>query len=64
MPVSGEVRHESSDFSFAHLGKMSNIVEEDVLLDPVDVCLFSFMAVVPKPDDGAHLLEKLWHGRP
>src|SRR5512144_2436701 len=58
MGFTGEAGEELGNFFFAHLGRMPFVVEKDEPLDPVNVALFSFGTIMPRPDCVADLIEQ------
>ncbi len=58
MGVTGEAGKKVRDLYFAHLRWVPLIVEEDKPLDPTDICFLRHVAIVPRTDGLAHLIEK------
>ena len=56
MPLDGKMAEEGCDFFFAHLGRMTLLMEEDVAPDPVQIELFSAQGHPKVPADAIEQL--------
>jgi hypothetical protein len=53
------MRQEGADFGRSHLGRVPLAVKQDVMSNPVEVSLFSAIAIMECADEVTHLFEQL-----
>ncbi len=61
--VGSQAGEKAGNLRLAHLSRMALVVEQDKTLDPTDISVFGFDAVVPRTNRFPYLIEELGFGR-